>query len=418
MGDGIERVLIPVEFDYGDEDYGITSKYLKLFVYPSDVNLENSRSLGKTVQFTLNVNHSNSPINFTKVIGSFSRQHTETVNISLSEHFEDVDSSDKFYNQNLEFEIVSDSEEGSDLLVNGVRLVKNFVLNVTSLDDFVLEFGCREGVVSLNESLVVIGYDLDEEGNRLTNVSSNEFVAEFYRAPEIIKTITTSTSRSVEVPFFMKLVVPGQISGALKESIVIPLEIINSGKSDLREINLFAEFESEKDFSSSVSMQFSESFFEVLRVGERKEVFLTVNKGSDVVGEYAIFINASSKNPKYSDWGRVQVILPEVDSFLERIIFAETFISENYECLEIREVTSRARNFYEEAKYDESLREANLAIDACRIILKKDFVSLDGIKTSFEDKFFRYFVFSLGISFFAGISIYLYRRNKLKFVGD
>lgn len=418
------NVSFHVPLNFSDESYG-ENRTLMLQVSPSrgsgSLSIVGEGSLIVSKTWNLSITHKNFPINFKSSIGNKSTSRIGKINIDLTEYLEDVDAIDPYYAQNVSFFIES-NETDSRFLINANPFEKNISFeNLTHPGGWKLVVSLENQSLFASEELIITAFDLNENGTRLTNSTSDKFKVSFTEEVAVIEKPTPSPSSggsslgSSGAPYSLKIIVPGSVSIFPGEKVVIPIELLNEGKFDLKDIDLSSILESSGVPIQSIPMFFNENNISILKAGERKTSSLTLNANFNLPGLYDITVTASSKNPSYSDWGKIQIIIPEIDYALERLIFAEKMIDENPKCLEIREVIVRARNLYERGGYSESLVETNLAIDACNRVLESGRLSQVFYQgSSLEDKIFRYVFIISALSIGIGILYYLIRRQMIK----
>jgi hypothetical protein len=399
LGNGTE-ILINLSLDFNDETYGL-EKNLTLIVYPENSNLENNSLVFNSSNILLNISHSNAPVEFegTILVPPITGTKAE---INLSNYFSDTDYEDLFYNQIVNFTVLSNESNNSKI-------------SWTISDDWILTLSSTQEVV---EILQINATDLNKANESLTFALSNNFTVEFKKEPPPSGQAPPpgggSTTQTRDVPVPLKLIVPGAVSTRLGRIITIPLELHNDGSSVLRGIDLFISMAKDGFLIQDYEASFSQSYFEELKPGEKKNITLTVNADLSDFGFYEITLNATSQSPKYHDWGKVQLVIQESDTFLDRIIFAEELIAENPECLEIREVLERARALYDSGMLSEALELTNDAINACRNAVSQRTVFPRSTRLEIESRVFDLLIkFSLFAVAF-GLIYYLFKRRRLR----
>ncbi len=383
---------------FSDETYG-SLKNLTLKVYPSNSEIED---VFTETNLSLNISHLNYPITFLNPIPNQEANKGETINISLRNYFYDLDYEDLYYNQSFDFEVISNTTPSK--------------ISYSSQEGWFLILSSSE--VSI-ENLQINSSDLDDSNNSLNSSLSNEFVVSFKEATTP-STGTTSSSgggsstRTIEVPVALKLIVPGTISTGSSKIITVPLQIKNQGSFTLKQINLYSNILKEGLLLENSSSLFSENYFEELKPGESRNVTLTILNNFDSFGTYEVNLNATSQSPKYEDWAKIQILFEKGNEVLERMIFAEEFIAENPECLEIREAVDIARKLYQEGKVEESLEMINQAIQSCKDAVGQKIVFSRKIRANLEDEIFDYLLKIIVVSVVLGMAYYLTKRIQLK----
>ncbi len=112
--------------------------------------------------FSVNISHTNAPINFTQEIPDKHNETGETIAIDLTEHFSDVDAFDEFYNQTVNFTVTGNTTPSKfTWQINNWSLI--FSSSVVGLEQFNIT---SEDLNSVDNST-------------LTSAISNSFVIEF-----------------------------------------------------------------------------------------------------------------------------------------------------------------------------------------------------------------------------------------------
>ncbi len=386
--------------NFYDETYSYP-KNLTLRVSISNYSLLiNSSELVNESNFSISVSHQNFPIIFQGIIPTKETGVTGTINISLLEYFNDLDYYDIFYNQSLNFSIQSN------------ETLTNIFANVS--EDLILSLTAKIQGETI-ETINITGFDLDLSNNTLTNATSNSFIVKFIN-PEVIRVPTpTSSTKTVEVPVSLKILVPGQVSTNMSGKIIIPIRLYNDGKKELSKINLSSAIFMNASSMDKINMSFDSDFFDSLKINETRETNLTVSMNLNETGMYEILINATVLTPKYMDWAKIQLVVQEREQVFERIIFAEELIAQNPECLEIKELVNRAKQLYNENKFEEALAETNRAIEGCRdAVSQKTLLPRRQPTESLEDKIVRYLLYSIFGAIILGILYYYIKRFRLK----
>ena len=138
---------------------------------------------------------------------------------------------------------------------------------------------------------------------------------------------------------------------------------------------------------------------------------MTVDIITDEIGTFEVTVNASVKDPKYTDWGKFYLTVKEGDTIREKLLFTEEFIVANPECIELTELINEAFKFFDAGQADLAIKRADEVINAC-----KDAIVQPG-KIRFRDKIGRdiylYLFVAVGVVFTFGVVFYFYRRIKL-----
>lgn len=392
--------------NFTDETYGLY-KNLTLIVYASSSELENRTDLNKTVNWNINISHTNSPLEFLGTwIGGADKEISggSPQIVTLSDYFSDLDASDSRHNQTVRFSV--DSWGASGYVITSS--VVNWINGSTPLITF-----SSSGAGSCNYKINVSEYNESNSSQVLSSVQSNNFSVEL--TVTIVETpVPTSGGGGATRPVSLKIILPDPISAYKKERIIVPITLSNSGKVTLSGINLTAIVAKGNLIRKDILTSFDKSYFSSLSTGKKENTTLTINISTEEIGLYEITINASVKSPKYNDWGKLYLTVKEANKteVLETIVFTEEFIAENPECIEIKEITKEARKYFEIGDYTASLEKSREAIEACRYAIAQP--ALPALKVKFENKLYKYLSLSFLGVFAIGISYYFYKRIKFK----
>jgi hypothetical protein len=161
-----------------------------------------------------------------------------------------------------------------------------------------------------------------------------------------------------------------------------------------------------------IKLSFSENYFSLLEVGQRKNLTLVAEINTSEVGLFEITINADVKNPKYNDWGKLYLTIKEGVDIQEKILFTEEFIVQNPECVELREIVDEAKALFAEGKTDLAIKKSDQALDSCKNLISQ--ASKPRVKQIVENKLFKYLVVTTIAVFVTGIGFYSYKRMRLR----
>ena len=317
----------------------VNSGNLTLIVYPTSSDLINSTSLNITRSWNLTINHTNYPLSFSGTIGGADAlvNGTSPITVNLDDYFTDYDASDSRYNQTIGFIFNELSSNGSITITftnwtNGTKPRVRF---------------------SADSSASVSGYITAQEFNHsnsshlLNSVVSNNFTVNL----TVTETTTTTTSSggggggASPSPVAFKLIVPGSISAYKNERIDIPLVISNTGTRTFSDISLKSYGVKEGEAYEHVSVGLDKTFISTLTSNTKQNILMTVFFNNDsLIGNYEIYVNATSKSPSYSDWAKISISLQElnVTALKKFLIYTEELIVGNPQCLELQELVNEA----------------------------------------------------------------------------
>jgi len=373
--------------NFTDETYA-QFENLTLVVYPVNTELENRTDLNTTSNWNINITHTNSPIAFSRNIGDKGPvSYNNDITINLSEHFSDIDYSDVYYNQTVNFTISSNSSSSSIS-----ASVSSWTLTLSSS-------------IAVTEILNITGNDSS------STVSSNNFEIEF-TTPTTTPTPTPSGGGSSTIPVSLKIIMPDPVSAYQRDRIVVPIVLYNNGKKTLSGIDLTGMATKDNLVSEDINVSFDKSSFSSLTAGQKENITLTIDVDTTQIGTFEITINANVTSPKYHDWGKLYLTIKEGENLVERLLFIEEFIAENPECAELTEIVNEAKEYFKKGDFINTVLKINQAIDAC-----KKAISQPGIakaRKKLVNKLYDYLLIATLVSFFVGVTYYFYRRIKLK----
>ncbi|MBU0894018.1 MAG: hypothetical protein KKF48_02440 [Nanoarchaeota archaeon] len=374
--------------NFTDETYG-AYKNLSLVVFPTNANFVNRTDFNSSQVWNVNITHSNAPVVFSGHIGDKQATYGTDIEINLTQYFSDIDYSDTYYNQSLNFTVSSNSS-------------LSYISSSVS-SDLVLTLSAS---IAVREILNIMGNDSS------TNDTSNNFIVQFTTPTTTTVTTTSSSSNTVTKPVSLKIIVPDPISAFKKDKIVLPITLNNTGEQDLSGITLIGSVTKDNVFRNDILVAFSKDYFDSLKKGTTKDVMLTIDINTDEVGTYEITIDANVKSPVYHDWAKLYITVKEGTEIEERLVFTEEFIASNPECLELRELIEEAKRYAAEGRMDLAREKTEEALNACKEAIEQP--GTTRIRELMEDKLYRYLVIATLFAFLTGISYYSYRRIKLK----
>jgi len=371
-----------------DETYGLL-KNLTLIVYPATDYLENASLLNSSANFKLNITHTNSPVNLSDNIDDKGpTTYGTSITVNLSQHFSDDDTNDPYYSQAISYTFYSNTSD------------------ITSSIS-------ANGILTISSTIAVVGQAYVVASDSFSNATSNNFIITFVEPEGTSTTFSSSGGSSVvKIPVSLKILMPDPISVYAQDHIELPITIYNDGEPYLYDINISGLVAFDGILADDVKISFSNDYFKSLSPGEKQNITMYLDINTEKKGTFEITVNASVRNPKYKDWGKLYLTIKEGEDIMEKILFTEEFIVENPECLELREIINEAKKLAEEGKNDLALKKSQEAIDACRELIAQ--ASQAKKNPIIEDKLYRYLIVSTLIVFFVGISFYSYKRMMLR----
>ncbi len=312
---------------------------------------------GKT--WKLRIKHANAPVEFKGEIQDKSLPYNYEYLMNLREYFSDVDAEDSHYNQSVKFVVLSNETESNINLIGEDVNSWNFMIS-SKVDEL------------YKEKLNITVYDLDEFGDVLTSNTSNYFVVEF-RGPILTPDPQPQPSSSWGgggggggTPISLKIISPGKISVYDEEKIIIPIQLLNTGKKSFNDLSLNVSVFKEGNITNKIRTFLDKDYFKTLKPNQQENLTLEVFFDEEGSGAYEILINAKSKYPNYKDSEKIY-LNPINDSDTEElIIFTEEFIAERPECIEISEVLNEAKDYLDKGDYINAEIKTRQALTSCK----------------------------------------------------
>jgi len=402
--------------NFTDETYG-AYRNLTLIAYPTSSELTNASSFNVTYRWNVNISHENYPTGFSGLIGGgdeiLSGGSPQTV--TLTDYFTDPDASDSNISQTIGFiyEVLNGTTSGGTITVQ--------IINWSASTTPIINFSATE-TSSANYSLTAYEYNASNASQILTTLASNNFSVELAVSADPTgggSSGSSSGGSSVVItkPISLKLIMPDPLSAYKQDRIVLPITLKNDGTIDMYGINLSAIIAKNYTLMGDLNVSFDKNWIASLKAGKEENVTLTAIINTDEFGLYEITVNASVKDPKYYDWGKIYLTIQEANKtdVLERLIFTEEFIAENPECIEIKEILDEAWKDYEQGKFDASLEKARQALESCKYAISQ--VSLPRDREDFKEQLYKYISYSILFCVILGILYYVYKRLRFKYGG-
>jgi len=374
------------------------------------LNVSNTK-LSNYTTWNVTINNTNSPISFISSVNDLSG--SGSVSVTLANHFSDSDSSDSCINQTIGFgyNLIPNSTSGAAISIS--------IINLTAGVSPSLAFSASSAG-SANYSIVAFEYTTNYSSSILRNISSNNFSVSI--TDPATTTVTTPVSGgggggSVSIkPVSLKLILPGPISTSKKSQIILPLRLENSGKVLLNDIKLFSSVVKNGILIKDVVSVFDIDSLPSLSPGESKNITLTVNVDTEELGIYEITVNATVRDPVYSDWGKIFLEIKETNATNEKIIFTEELIAENPECKEIQELVDEAKSYLLKGEKELAEKKILEAISACQqaISQKNNSKILAKLLGVSQRDLFNYLIISSVVAAVIGMLYYYYKRYNIR----
>jgi len=392
-----------------DETYGLL-KNISVVVLRSGF-----ASYNKTIGYKLNCTHDDEPLQVIRNFSDASTLYGVPIEFDLTDYYLDSDSIDPYYDQVVNFTINDSSglivDEDGDPWVLSVSTgtwtstaVSTFNISINSAEQNTTNFG--------------------GDNSSIRTFTSNWFTVTFNPIPpssggdDGADTRTIVKTKPVLQHFSLKIITPGDISISPDNYVELNFSVINNGNVDLYGIDLSSYVELDGLVNRDLGINLSDSYIQSLAVGERRDYTMKVAVNTEAVGEYRVVIDANVTSPKFSDWAEFFIKVRSLDEsqLSQLLIFTEKLVSENPECIELRELYLEAVDKYNEGDFAETERIANMAINACE----------EAITANEQIKFFDdrvrwslfYSIIATIALFLGGFIYYFYRRIKFKKLVD
>ena len=264
--------------NFTDETYGLIKNFT-LFIFNSDYSYLNA-----SVNWSVNITHTNSPVNFSGRIPDQSATVANNISLNMASYFSDVDYSDTNYNQEINFSF-STNKTGSSTIT---ARFSNWSLLITS-------------TTTTNEYVNITATDYS------SNSTSNNFYVVFNEENTSSSTTTSSSSSGggSTVSVLLKLLLPDPVSADKNTSIVLPITLSNDGKNSLNGIKLKSVISKNGTVVEGIESYFDIAYIPSLGIGQNKKVVLTIETNTNETGLFEVYVEANVDNPKYKDWGKL-----------------------------------------------------------------------------------------------------------------
>ena len=370
------------------------------------LNVSNEK-LSNLTFWNLTVNHTNYPLILTANITD--QSSSGSVTLTLSSYFLDIDAgSGSCTNQTIGFNYSLINSTGAAITVEIVNWT-----NSTPTAAFT-----AASVASANYTITGIEYNSTDYALPINStVKSNQFTISITAA----STNTTTSPSSggggggdsdEEKIVSLKILVPEPVSAKKKDKLILPIGVWNDGSKNLNEIILDAVVAKNGILRTDLIATFDRSFIPFLASGDRTNVTLIIDIDTQATGIFEITINATVKDPVYTDWAKFYIEIKEDETVLEKIVFTEEFIVGNPECAELYELINEAKNLYIVGDFVAATRKADDALDACKRAISQPARQKAG--DLLGQKLLTYTSIASLVAFALGFAYYYYKRVKLR----
>lgn len=364
-------------------------------------------SLNATFNWTINVTHSNAPVEYSGPITN-STGHSGTSSASftldLGAYFSDLDHSNAKYNQSINFTFKQMDMNYTNLTTSKISLSINN-------DSLVATFSTSSTSEELFEILAC-----DSINTSIWCRRSNNFTVNFTVIAPTVTVVTSSTGGGggggARIPYALKLIVPEPVSIYTNQQIIVPITIQNKGSVSFSDIKLGA-------YSTlpGMDIQLSKYSIKTLESGKSEKIDMVINVEKGQTGSYEIILNASSESPKYTDTASFFVNLLELGweekiKAQEKVVFLEELLLGNPECLELTEVLKEAKKTFEQKDFKKAMELAEQAIQACKYAVASKGRVVQIVK---KYKFEQYSLLIAEILFVLIVPLIIYYYTRMRF---
>jgi hypothetical protein len=399
-----------------DESLGIRN--LTLIVYPTNSLLANNSDLNLTIKWNISITHTNSLLETSNVIGGVYRNLSggSPYQLTLSNYFDDEDSIDIHHNQTIGFVV--------NLINATTGTITYNVTNWTNANTPMIYFSST-GTSRANYTITAYEYNESNLSQVISNITSNIFSIDIVSETVTIVVPTPSpggggggggtvSGDKSRLPFAFKIVSPGKVSAFSFETIKIPISLVNNGKNEFSDIDVVVSAYKDGSLSNLVKTTLDKSHFDKLSPNKTENIALTVYFGTDKTGDYEILINATSKNPLYSDWGKIYVNVQKTNEteIKKYLLFTEEFLVQNPNCLELTEMLDEANKLFEEGKIGDARVRAEAIVNQCKEYIAQ--TSLPEFKLPNKFSINEIILISSIVAFCLGITYYYIKRRKIR----
>lgn len=372
------------------------------------LNISNAR-LSNSTSWRVNINHTNYPLQFSGTIANMSGGSPRVLN--LSGYYYDLDASDFCVNQTIGFkETVVNATNGS---------ISVSVTNKTNYGASPQVSFSATSDASAVYYITAFEYNDTNYGSPiLNNISSNNFSVEISVSQVSVPTPTPSSgggggsNGEQEKIVSLRIIVPDPVSVKKKDKIIIPIGIVNNGKTDLKGITLSAFVAKNGVVRNDLLASFDKPNIDSLASGRRQNTTMTVDIDTLDSGVFEINMNANVKEPVYSDSTKFYIEVVRDEDVKEKIIFAQELVVNNPACTELKEIVDEARKLLEQGKVDEARSKTEEAIQACQKAISQPVGNR--VLKRVSDNIFGIVGAASIIAFALGLAFYYYKRLKLR----
>ncbi|MDD5192217.1 MAG: hypothetical protein PHH54_05470 [Candidatus Nanoarchaeia archaeon] len=382
--------------NFTDETYGNEIKNLTLIV--RSPFFETSRT------WNLTINHTNALPQLIRDIGDTSTTYNDRIEEPLEFYFTDIDYYDIYYNQSFIFNLTSYENLTN---IGWIRGNSDWRIILLPLNQRYTKEVLRVVMSDLNGTEI------------LSSIYSNNFTVEF-KEPVTVPVPTPSGGSSETVPIALKIIMPGQISGYEGDTLRINLQLINTGKKDFNDINLSSLAFKNGSLFNGIKTSLDKTYFKTLKPNQEENLTLTLILNSSKIGKYEILVNATSKSPKYTDWGKIHLDLTPINESQVRdlIVFTQELIAGNPQCMEITEILKEADKYLQVGDHVNARLKANEALNSCKEAISQVSVPRlripDFIKSlEFSSYLFLIIIGAVVLAIILGLIYYFVKRREI-----
>ncbi len=423
MDDFKKNVSIPIPVKYYDENYcnleGMCSKEVH---FNLSIFNDNYSEIVSNFSWVAKINHTNENITFIKRIPDMVDNTHTLITLNLSKYFSDYDFFDEYYLQYVNFSINNGqySPDIRDMVRSEYTMKDDWVIDFTFETPGTYNISVSGFEWDLFSGFVPTGFSNDT--SLINSAESNYFLITVID-PVVITTPTTggsgtSTKKEENAQHYgLKIIAPEDIVISDENYVELNFSVLNTGNVDLYGINLSGIVELGSVYSGDLNLTLNENWIDELYIGEMKNYSLRIDVNTGAVGKYLITIFGNVTKPKFSDWGEfyIEILAMDESDLATLLIFTEKLISENPECLELKEYVDQANEYMDNGDLYEAQELIVKVVEACQDAISKN----DQYKFSFESpntpiKLAIYIITSILVFGVVLFIVYLNRRVKFK----
>lgn len=397
-----------------------TTNFTEETTCSGDINMTlvaSNGELSNSTNYSVQINHTNYPLTKIADIGGAEKIVTgaASVSLSLSSYFQDYDASDVCVNQTIRFTStnIAGSLTGGAI---GIALADWVNTSNPSVTFSASSTGTGRYYIVATE------YNSSNSAQEISNVASNNFTTTLTvtTTTETVTTPTTGGSTGgggggTGKTISMKLVLPGPLSSARRDKIILPITVSNTGQTDMTGIILRGTIAKNGVIRKDLIASFDRSTISSLKAGAKENVTFIVDVNTEDDGLYEISINATVTTPVFSDYGKIYLTVDEGKKIEDRIFFVEQYINDNPKCLELKELLDDAQKSFDSKNYTGAREKLDGAFESCKKIIADEIPMRSERARETIKVISLWTIFALSaLALIIGLLLYYYKRFRLR----